>query len=287
MGNSCVDPYLLEGLAWLSCYLMTGKHIAFYLSFLTVFILLAITAPVAIIFGLLGAVGSRARSLPVRLLGRGYISIVRGVPDIVFFLFVPIALDQGFEYLRHRIMCPDVLEPVRQGNDFVVCTIAKLPLNSDPQWLHEIYGFALAVLSFAIVFGAFAGNTFRGAFDAVPRNQLETAEAYGMSRLQVFWRVLLPQMWIYALPGLSNLWMILIKVTPLLFLLGVEDIVYWARELGSAKTSAFKFPHPDWRLWYFLVLLLFYLGLTRISEIVFVRLMARYNLGQATLGVNR
>ena len=287
MGVSCSDPSLLEGLAWLSCYLMTGKHMAFYLSFLTVLILLAITAPVAIIFGLLGAVGSRARLLPVRLLGRGYISVVRGVPDIVFFLFVPIALDQGFEYLRHRIMCPEVLEPVRQGNDFVVCTIAKLPLNSDPQWLHEIYGFALAVLSFAIVFGAFAGNTFRGAFEAVPRNQLETAEAYGMSRLQVFWRVLLPQMWIYALPGLSNLWMILIKVTPLLFLLGVEDIVYWARELGSAKTSAFSFPHPDWRLWYFLVLLLFYLGLTKISEIVFARLMARYNMGQATLGGSR
>ena len=287
MGVSCADPSLLEGLTWLSCYLMTGKHMAFYLSFLTVLLLLAITAPVAIIFGLLGAVGSRARLLPVRLLGRGYISVVRGVPDIVFFLFVPIALDQGFEYLRHRIMCPEVLEPVRQGNDFVVCAIAKLPLNSDPQWLHEIYGFALAVLSFAIVFGAFAGNTFRGAFEAVPRNQLETAEAYGMNRLQVFWRVLLPQMWIYALPGLSNLWMILIKVTPLLFLLGVEDIVYWARELGSAKTSAFSFPHPDWRLWYFLVLLLFYLGLTKISEIVFARLMARYNMGQATLGGSR
>lgn len=260
---------------------------AFYLSFLTVLILLVMTAPVAIVFGLLGAIGSRARLLPVRLLGRGYISIVRGVPDIVFFLFVPIALDQGFEYLRHRIMCPDALEPVRQGNDFVVCTIAKLPLNSDPQWLHEIYGFGLAVLSFAIVFGAFAGNTFRGAFEAVPIDQLETAEAYGMNSLQVFWRVLLPQMWIYALPGLSNLWMILIKVTPLLFLLGVEDIVYWARELGSAKTSAFTFPHPDWRLWYFLVLLLFYLGLTRISEIVFSRLMKRYNMGQATLGGNQ
>ena len=287
MGVSCADPSLLDGLAWFSCYLMTGKHMAFYLSFLTVLLLLAITAPVAIIFGLLGAVGSRARLLPVRLLGRGYISVVRGVPDIVFFLFVPIALDQGFEYLRHRIMCPEVLEPVRRGNDFVVCTIAKLPLNSDPQWLHEIYGFALAVLSFAIVFGAFAGNTFRGAFEAVPRNQLETAEAYGMNRLQIFWRVLLPQMWIYALPGLSNLWMILIKVTPLLFLLGVEDIVYWARELGSAKTSAFSFPHPDWRLWYFLVLLLFYLGLTKISETVFARLMARYNMGLATLGGSR
>ena len=61
---------------------------------------------------------------------------------------------------------------------------------------------------------------------AVPRAQMETAEAYGMTRRQTFWRIVVPQMWVYALPGLSNLWMVLIKATPLLFLLGVEDIVY-------------------------------------------------------------
>jgi len=282
--GACSDPALLDGLAWFACYLTTGKHLAFYLSFLTVLILLAVTAPVSLLFGLVAAVASRMRLWPIRLLARSYISVVRGVPDIVFFLFVPIALDQAFEYLRHQLMCPEVVEPIRQGNDFVVCTIAKLPLNSDPQWIHEIYGFALAVLSFAIVFGAFAGNALRGAFAAVPRAQLETAEAFGMSQRQVFWRILLPQMWIYALPGLSNLWMILIKVTPLLFLLGVEDIVYWARELGSAKTSAFTYPHPDWRLGYFLVLLAFYLALTRVSELVLNKLMRRYSVGSATLG---
>ena len=47
--------------------------------------------------------------------------------------------------------------------------------------------------------------------------------------------------------------MILIKATPLLFLLGVEDIVYWARELGGTKLARFTdYPHGDWRLWYFL-----------------------------------
>ena len=232
MVGSCADPSSLEGLAWLSCYLMTGKHMAFYLSFLTVLILLAITAPVAIVFGLLGAVGSRARLLPVRLLGRGYISIVRGVPDIVFFLFVPIALDQGFEYLRHRIMCPDVLEPVRQGNDFVVCTIAKLPLNSDPQWLHEIYGFALAVLSFAIVL--VRRQYLPRCFEAVPRNQLETAEAFGR-RIGLLAGAVATDVDLRFRDCRSG--MIPISDT-LLFLLGVEDIVYWARELGSAKTSA-------------------------------------------------
>ena len=85
---------------------------------------------------------------------------------------------------------------------------------------------ALAVFTFAIVFGAFAANVLYGAMHAVPKAQLETAEAYGMSQSQVFRRILMPQMWLYALPGLGNLWMILIKATPLLFLLGVQDIVY-------------------------------------------------------------
>ena len=174
--------------------------------------------------------------------------------------------------------------PVRQGNDFVVCAAAKLPLSTSPQWIHEAYGFALAVVAFAVVFGAFAANVLHGAMQAVPRAQLETAEAYGMNARQVSRRVLIPQMWTYAIPGLSNLWMILIKATPLLFLLGVEDIVYWARELGGAKTSAFTYPHPDWRIYYFLAILVFYLLMTWISETVIARLTRRLSAGQATMG---
>jgi polar amino acid transport system permease protein len=90
-------------------------------------------------------------------------------------------------------------------------------------------------------------------------------------------------MWVFALPGLSNLWQILIKATPLLFLLGLQDIVYWARELGSSKTSIYAYPHPDWRLYYFGFLLIFYLGLTAISEVAYKRIMARLSRGQATL----
>jgi len=257
---------------------------AFYASFGTVLILLAVTAPVALAFGFAGAVAARSRFLPLRWLGQGYTAIVRGVPDIVFFLFFVIALDQAFEWLRHQLLCPDWPDPIRQGNDFVVCQAAKLPLSSAPQWVHEAYGFATAVLTFAIVFGAFAANVLIGAMRAVPRAQLETAEAYGMTPRQSFWRVLVPQMWVYALPGLSNLWMILIKATPLLFLLGVEDIVYWARELGGSKTDVFAYPHPDWRLWYFLGLLVFYLALTRVSEWALGRLMRRLTHGQATTG---
>lgn len=285
MFQYCADPSSLDGLTWLSCYLTTAKHTAFYVSFGTVLLLLAVTAPAALAMGFLGASAARSRLLPLSVLGKGYIAIVRGVPDIAFFLFFVIALDQGIEYLRHIALCPDWDQPIRQGNDFLVCPAAKAPLGTSPQWVHEVYGFGLAVFTFALVFGAFAANVLFGAMRAVPRAQLETAEAYGMNTRQIFWRILVPQMWVYALPGLSNLWMVLIKATPLLFLLGVEDIVYWARELGGTKTPQFTdYPHGDWRMWYFLFLLVFYLAFTRVSEIVLDRVMRRLTRGQATMG---
>ena len=267
----------------MACYLSTPKHMAFYWSFGTVLVLLAITAPLALVFGFGGATAARAQLAPVRWFGKAYIAVVRGVPDIAFFLFFVIALDQGFEYLRHQMFCPDWDQPIRQGNDFLVCPAAKLPLSTSPQVWHEIYGFFLAVLTFAIVFGAFAANVLFGAMRAVPQPQLETAAAYGMTPRQTFWRILVPQMWVYTLPGLGNLWMVLIKATPLLFLLGIQDIVYWARELGGAAQPRFTdYPHPDWRQWYFLALLVFYLCFTKLSEIVLDRIMARLTFGQAT-----
>jgi polar amino acid transport system permease protein len=284
MFEFCADPKTLEGVQWWSCYLTNGKHFGFYFSFVTVLTLLLLTTPVILMLGFGGALARRSGFAPLRWLGTGYTSVVRGVPDIIFFLFVPIAMDQGIEFVRHKIKCPDWTEPVRQGNDFVVCTAAKMPLGSSPQWVHETYGFFLALIAFAIVFGAFAANTIYGALNAVPQAQLETGAAFGMSKAKIFRRIHLPQMWVYALPGLSNLWMILIKATPLLFLLGVEDIVYWARELGGSKTARFDYPHPDWRLGYFLFLLVFYLTLTWFSERFFSRLTTRVSRGQATIG---
>lgn len=271
----------------MACYLTSGKHLLFYWSFVTVIALLLITAPIAILFGFGGAIAARSGFAPLRLLGKGYIAMVRGVPDVVFFLFVPLMLDQFIEWSRHKVKCPDWTEPVWRGSDFIVCPEAKMPLASAAPWVHEAYGFTLAVVAFSIVFGAFAANVLYGAMAAVPRAQLETAEAYGMSHGQVFRRILMPQMWTYAIPGLSNLWMILIKATPLLFLLGVQDIVFWARELGGTKTSHYEYPHGDWRVWYFLFLLCYYLLLTWISERVIGRLARGLAQGQATMAGER
>ncbi len=283
----CADPSGLTGVSWFACYLTSATHLDFYRAFGVVLVLLAVTAPAALAMGMLGALALRARLAPVAVLGRVYVNIVRGVPDIVFFLFVPIALGQALEWSLHRLRCPDWTEPVRQGTDFLVCPAAKLPPNGAAAWVHDVYAFAMAVVAFALVFGAFVANTLYGAMQAVPRAQVETAESFGMSRAQAFRRIVLAQMWVYALPGLSNIWQILIKATPLLFLLGIQDVVYWARELGGQKTSLYSYPHPDWRMWYFLALLVFYLGLTWASERGFAALTRRVSRGQPTVAGSR
>ena len=117
-----------------------------------------------------------------------------------------------------------------------------------------------------VISGTEAANTFYGAMNSVAQSQVDTGKSFGMNRRQIYFSIIFPQMWRYALPGLSNLWMLLIKSTPLLFLLGIQDIVYWARELGGSKTSIFQYPHSDWRIWYFIALLVFYLLLTKVSE---------------------
>ena len=282
MFTACADPKSIEGLTWAACYLTSGKHLDFYGSFITVLLLLAITAPAALALGFGGAMAARSQFAPLRWFGKSYSAMVRGVPDIVYFLFFVIALDQGIEYLNNLRVCPQTGESVFRGMEFHVCAEAKVPLATASAFVNQAYGFGLAVVTFAIVFGAFVANVIYGGMQAVPRAQLETAEAYCMSPAQVFRRILVPQMWTYALPGLTNLWMVLIKSTPLLFLLSVKDIVYYARELGGTKTQAYDFPHPDWRLFYFLGLLVFYLAMTKLSEIVLSRVANRLSKGQAT-----
>ena len=265
-----------EDLAGKLAYITNGKHLAWYASVRFTLIAAVAGAACAVGFGLMGAALKQSRFLPFKLVGDFYTTIVRGVPDVLFILFFPLAFEQAVEYFMARSACdPEVL-----------ATATAWPPCAEAQWYLTTTDYLImACVSLGLVYGAFAANVIHGAMHAVPKGQLEAAAAYGFTPSQVFWRFKVRQMWVYALPGLSNLWMLLIKATPLLFLLGVEDIVYWARELGGTKTPRFTdYPHGDWRMWYFLGLLVFYLCFTRVSEIVLDKLMARLTHGQATTG---
>ncbi|MCS6758076.1 MAG: ABC transporter permease subunit [Candidatus Devosia euplotis] len=115
---------------------------------------------------------------------------------------------------------------------------------------------------------------------AVPKGQLEAARAYGMSAGHVLWRVHIRQMWVYALLGLSNVWMPLVKAASLLSLLQIADIALWADRLGAPNyLSAVGLVREDWRWRYYLVLFVFYILVTLVSEKVFGALINRAGRG--------
>ncbi|MBX2825091.1 MAG: ABC transporter permease subunit [Gammaproteobacteria bacterium] len=257
-------------------YLTTGKHLAWYASARFTIMAAIFSAILAVLFGLMGAAMRRSGIAPVRWLGLAYTTMIRGVPDVLFILFLPLAFEQLVEFVMAQRACS--AEELAATGKWPPCAAAQWYLST---WHY----FTLACFSLGIVYGAFAANVIFGAMNAVPAGQLEAARAFGFSRRQVFWRFQVRQMWIYALPGLSNVWMLLLKATAFLSLLQIADIVLWAERLGAPNYFARAgLVHPDWRWRYYLVLFLFYILLTLLSERVFNWLQRRASRGLAVAG---
>jgi polar amino acid transport system permease protein len=261
-------------LFWLG-YFTNGKHLSWYGSVQYTLAAGVLGALVALTLGVLSAAGRNSRFAVARLVGKAYTNALPGIPDVLFFLFFPLAFEQAVEWIRAQAVCsPAELAAAR----WPLCPDANLIFGS-------IEYLILAGVSLGIVYGAFAGNVISGAMNTVPRGQLEAARAFGMSPLQVLMRVHIRQMWAYALPGLSNVWMLLIKATSLLSLLQISDIVLWADRLGSPNfTRSAGLVHPDWRWGYYFVLLVFYILLTFLSEKLFAVLQRWASRGMATAG---
>jgi polar amino acid transport system permease protein len=243
-------------------YLTNGKHLGWYASVQYTLAAMVFGALVALVLGLIAAAVRNGGPLPLQWLAGAYINVVRGVPDVLFFLFFPIAFEQGLEWLlAHQVCTPETL--ALNTGQWPPCDAANISFDKT-QYL------VLACISLGIVYGAFVANVIAGALRAVPSGQLEAARAYGMTRMQVLRRVHVRQMWVYAMPGLSNVWMSLIKATSLLSLLQIIDFVAWAQRLGASNFSkAAGLVHDDWRWRYYLVLLVFYILVTYVSEKVF------------------
>jgi arginine/ornithine transport system permease protein len=105
----------------------------------------------------------------------------------------------------------------------------------------DINPFVAGVLTLGLIYGAYMSETFRGAILAIPAGQSEAAKAFGMSRRHVFIRIIMPQMVRYALPGFSNNWLVLIKATALVSLIGLQDMTYLAKQASAATRQPFVF----------------------------------------------
>ena len=198
---------------------------------------------VAIVLGLLGAVAKLSGRRALESLASLYTTVVRGVPDLVLMLLI-----------------------------FYGGTIG---LNNLLEWIGstqtvDIDPFAAGVLTLGFIYGAYMTETFRGAILSIPKGQMEAAYAFGMGPIKTFLRITLPQMVRYALPGFTNNWLVLIKATALVSLIGLKDMTYLAKQASSATRQPFTF---------FLFAAAIFLVYSSVSLYVLRQFNRRYSLG--------
>ncbi len=196
----------------------------------------------ALVLGLTGAAAKLSKIAPARWTATLYTTVMRGVPDLVMMLLV---------FYGGQILVNEVGD--RLGWDYV-----------------EIDPFVAGFVTIGVIFGAYFTETFRGAFQSVPAGQLEAGAAYGMSRWQVFARILFPQMLRFALPGVGNNWLVLLKSTAIVSMIGLSDMTWLADQAGRSTREPFLF---------YMVVCVLYLLMTAVSGVVLDWLTRRYNVG--------
>lgn len=198
---------------------------------------------VSIVLGLAGAAAKLSGRPALVVLATVYTTLIRGIPELVLMLLIFYGGSIGLNHLMESL-----------GSETVI----------------DINPFVAGVLTIGFIYGAYMTETFRGAMLAIPKGQAEAAWAFGMSRSQTFIRITAPQMVRYALPGFTNNWLVLIKATALVSLIGLQEMTYLAKQASAATRSPFTF---------FIFTAALFLIYTTVSLIALKKLNARFSLG--------
>jgi len=197
---------------------------------------------VALLLGAAGATARLSRHRLPRWIAQGYTTAIRGVPDLVMMLIVFYGGQVLVNHLADARGWPAI--------------------DVDP--------FVAGTLTIGFIFGAYFTEIFRGAVLAVPNGQREAALAYGMTRWQVLRRVVGPQMLRHALAPLSNCWLVMLKSTALVSVIGLQDLLQRAHAAGGSTGEPFVFGLAAAGL---------YLVFTAVSEWGFSRIGRRLDVG--------
>ena len=190
-----------------------------------------VTLPFGLVLGLAIALSKESRNTYLRAAGNGYTTVFRGLPELLTLFVI---------YNMVQLLANRVVQLVAPGSAF------------------EISGFAAGVVALGVVFGAFSSEVFLGAIRAIPRGQGEAGRSLGLTSTQSFALITLPQLWRLALPGLGNLWLVLIKDTSLVSVIALNDLLRQTQVAVGVTKEPFFF---------YLVACLIYLGFTLISSV--------------------
>ncbi|MEO5322649.1 ABC transporter permease [Mesorhizobium sp. CC13] len=181
--------------------------------FITVSLAL-VTLPLGLMIGFLVALAKRSEEPSLRLAGNIYTTIFRGLPELLTLFLVFYGAQIGIQQLVRLV---------------------------SPETTVEINSFIAGMVALGVVFSSYASEVFLSAFRAIPRGQYEGGYSVGLSPRQTMRLVILPQLVRIALPGLSNLWLILLKDTALVSAVGLTDIVRQASIAARVTKQAFLF----------------------------------------------
>jgi polar amino acid transport system permease protein/arginine/ornithine transport system permease protein len=168
----------------------------------------------AIVVGLAAALVKLGRSRTRFLVVETYTTIVRGVPELVLLLLVYYGI-------------PTLLQDTAAALGY------KLVMSVNP--------LAAGIATITFIYGAFACEVFRGAYLHVPAGQHEASAVLGLSRTATLRLVILPQVFRYALPGLGNVWMVLVKATALISVIQLPELMRNADVAARATRMPFTF----------------------------------------------
>jgi His/Glu/Gln/Arg/opine family amino acid ABC transporter permease subunit len=202
----------------------------------------ALSLTTACLFGLAGAAAKLSSSRVARVLAEVYTTVIRGLPELVLMLFI---------FYGGQILLNAVADA--RGWGYI-----------------DVPPFAAGVLTIGFIFGAYLTETFRGAILAIPKGQSEAALAFGMSKVQMWRRIVLPQMVRHAIPGFANNWLVMVKATALVSIIGLDDMVHRANLASAATREPFTF---------FCAIALIYLAITTVSIFALSRIEKRFSLG--------
>jgi histidine transport system permease protein len=192
--------------------------------------------------GLLGTVAKLSSNPVLVWCASLYTTLIRGIPALVVMLLLYYSVQIGLNGFTEKI--------------------GLHRIDIDP--------LSAAIITLGFIYGAYFTETFRGAYLAVPRGQMEAALSIGMSWPKAFWRIQFPQMMRLALPGVTNNWLVLIKTAGLVSLIGLNDMVKAARQAGNATMHHFFF---------YGVVAAIFLIFTSLSQVFLRFLERRYAVG--------
>jgi polar amino acid transport system permease protein len=166
-----------------------------------------------VLFGLIGAAAKLSNSVIAQKIAGAYTVIFRGTPEILVILLL---------YF---------------GSAIALTSIAQI---FDPEVKFvDVPPFWAGTIAISIIVGSYATETFRGAFLGVSPGSIEAARALGMSPLQTFIYIRIPEMWRLALPPFGNHMLSLIKDTALISVIGLNETLFVAKQAIATTGKPF------------------------------------------------